>query len=148
MQVSGRKNKMEPQYSLGNREDKELIGKHGKRKAFLTGGNSSCHHHVRTHFDIYKQKCTAAGLTVHHHAIPHSVWTRILTVKEGRKPKVQQTLDASLKTKERPKEFTCEGILHAIAQFIICNNQVCHIGLCMRRGKILVVLKTVSCSCK
>jgi hypothetical protein len=139
---------MEPQYSLGNREDKELIGKHGKQKAFLTGGNSSCCHHVCTHFDIYKQKCTAAGLTVHHHTIPRSVWTRILAEKEGRKPKVQQTLDASLKTKERPQEFTREGILHAIAQFVVCDNQVCRIGLCMRWGKILTVLKTVSCSRK
>ncbi|KAI0274355.1 hypothetical protein BGY98DRAFT_920806, partial [Russula aff. rugulosa BPL654] len=47
-----------------------LIAKHGKKKAFLTGGNSPCRHHACQHYSLYKQRCKEADVPEHHWAIP------------------------------------------------------------------------------
>jgi len=58
-----------PKTSL--RDDDALIARHGKEKAFLTGGNSFCRHHARQHYNLYKQRYKeAANIPEHHWVIP------------------------------------------------------------------------------
>ena len=38
-----------------DRNNEQFTAKHGKRKAFLTSGNSSCRQHIRQHYPIYQQ---------------------------------------------------------------------------------------------
>ncbi|RDB17308.1 hypothetical protein Hypma_001668 [Hypsizygus marmoreus] len=51
-----------------------FVAKHGKRKAFFTGGNSSCRQHIRQHYDLYKKKCSDANVPENHWAIPQQLW--------------------------------------------------------------------------
>ncbi|KAI0276880.1 hypothetical protein BC826DRAFT_869772, partial [Russula brevipes] len=44
------------------------------RKAFFVGGNSGCRVHARAHFPIYKERCEAAGIKLHHHALPRKLF--------------------------------------------------------------------------
>ena len=101
-----------------------FITKHGKRKAFLTGFNSTCQYHAQTHFDLYMAKCSQLGIPLHHHAIPCLVWKKLLAEKGRKQVKTQLTLDKSLAKTMVPKDFTWDGILHTVAQFIICDDQV------------------------
>ena len=87
-----------------DRENQTLILKQGKRAAFMTGGNSLCRYHIRSHWDIYKAKCKETNTPLHHHAIPREIWLKI-TKKDGRKRELgQQTLVLPKVT--GPKEFT------------------------------------------
>jgi hypothetical protein len=108
-----------------NREDKALILKHGRQRAFLTGHNSTCRYHLRGHWDVYKAACGKASLALHHHAMPRNIWEALVNrekAKDNEKKKGQQTL--SLTKITGPKEFTRGGILHAVAQFVVCDDQV------------------------
>src|SRR5271168_4985740 len=53
-----------------SRNNDHLVKVHGMRKAFLRGSNSSCRQHLRQHYELYKEKCEAAGIPVNHWAIP------------------------------------------------------------------------------
>jgi hypothetical protein len=98
------------------------------RKAFLRGSNSSCRQHLRQHYELYKEKCEAAGIPVNHWAIPREIWKAMEAEKEeekrGRttKKKEQQTLD--FKSVTGPREFTRAGVLNAVTKLIATNNQV------------------------
>jgi hypothetical protein len=37
---------------------------------------------------------------------------------------IQGTLDDTVKTMKRGKEFTREGVLHTVSQFVACDDQV------------------------
>ena len=108
-----------------NREDKAFILKHGKQRAFLTGHNSTCQYHLQGHWDVYKAVCAKAGLILHHHAMPRDIWKALVNrgkMKDNEKKKVQQTL--SLTKITGPKEFTQGRVLHTVAQFVVCDDQV------------------------
>ena len=80
-------------YLLYDRADEKLIAKHGIHKEFYTGGNSTCHQHIYTHYNLYKEWCQMNNITENHHAIP----PHILAERKGEtKPKLsggQTTLD-------------------------------------------------------
>jgi len=61
-------------YLLVSRADEQFVKLHGKRKAFHKGGNSSCHMHIRQHFDLYKEKCTKEDIPINHWVIPRDIW--------------------------------------------------------------------------
>jgi hypothetical protein len=103
------------------REDKDLIKREGSQKAFLKGSNSSCRQHARKHWEIYQKKCEDAEIPVHHWAIPRQVWNE-MGKKEG---KAREKLDNVFEKLTGPREFTRDGILHTVAQFIACDDQVC-----------------------
>jgi len=112
-----------------NREDEVFIKKHGKRKAFHKGENSSCRSHMRQHYDIYKERCEKAGVPVNHWVIPRDIWKKMEEEKEeekrGRlsKKAVQQQLNFQAVVGPYT-EFTRAGTLHAVTQLIAVNNQV------------------------
>jgi hypothetical protein len=88
------------------------------------GGNSGCRVHARSHFQAYKQQCDAAGIKVHHHAMPRKLFNAMkedeAKGKEGSKQ--QSTLD-NIVVKEKV-EFSRENILHEVSKFVACGNQV------------------------
>lgn len=59
---------------------------------------------------------------MHHHAFPREIWATL--TKKGRKAKEGQgTLQ--FKKVDVAKEFSEDGILHAVTQFVVCDDQVC-----------------------
>lgn len=100
-----------------------------KRNTFFVGGSSGCQVHARTHFPIYKARCEAAGIKLHHHALPRKLF-RAMRNEEMAKAKggtrKQSTLD-NVVVKEKKTEFTCENLLHEVAKFVVCDDQVCPI---------------------
>ena len=111
-----------------SRNNDHFVKVHGMRKVFLRGSNSSCRQHLRQHYELYKEKCEAAGIPVNHWAIPWEIWKAMEAEKEeekrGRttKKKEQQTLD--FKSVTGPREFTRAGVLNAVTKLIATNNQV------------------------
>jgi hypothetical protein len=93
-----------------------------QRKAFFTGGNSTCQAHIQQHYTLYKEHRKEGNIPENHHAISQPLWKK---AQEGEKAegKQQMTLDRVLK-KWVPQEFSCEGILHAISQFIAYGDQI------------------------
>ena len=110
-------------YSPRSSEDKELIKKHSKRKALVAGSNSTCRYHIRQHYEVYQERCEAAGVPEHHWAIPRNIMgaTNLKAEKGGIG---QKTLDTVFKKVTMPAGFTREGIREALAKFVVCDDQV------------------------
>ncbi len=109
-----------------DRCDSVLIHKHGKRKAFHTGGNSSSRLHIRQHYGLYKEHCKANNIPEQHWAIPQTIWKKLEDEWKSSGPLKQSTLDASVwvgKSKG-PSVFTRENLLQAVTQFIAVDDQV------------------------
>jgi hypothetical protein len=107
--------------------NKDLVQVEGMQKAFLKGSNSSCHQHLRQHFKEYKSKCEDANIPTHHWAIPQNIWNKMEEEKEGRGKtgrQAQSTLDGMIEMTKGPREFTQDGVLHAVAQLVACDDQV------------------------
>lgn len=110
-------------HGTANSENIKFTAKHGLRGAFKKGNNSSTlRYHCRLHFEIYQKRCTTAGVAMHHRAIPPDVMTHM--DREKAKGGVQSTLDSRMFKIVRPQEFTKADILHSVAMFIVCENQV------------------------
>ena len=111
-----------------SRDDEAFVKAHGKRKAFHKGGNSSCRLHIHQHYDLYKEKCLKADIPENHWCLPRSIWKEKEQEKEAIKTgkmtekQAQQILD--FKAVTGPREFTREGVLHAVAKLIATNDQV------------------------
>jgi hypothetical protein len=69
--------------------------KENVRKAFFTGGNSSCRAHIRQHYDTYKTRCKEGNVPENHHAIPRHIYREMKGDKKA-KGGVQTTLDGML----------------------------------------------------
>lgn len=119
MQVSILFVTLKQKYSPLNRENNNLKG--GKRSAFFTGGNSTCRAHIRCHYDVYKERCKENNIPENHHAIPREILKKMKEAKLGGKKQVK--IDNIL-VKSTAGEFTREGVLHAVAQFVACDDQV------------------------
>jgi hypothetical protein len=104
-----------------DREDQDLIEKSGKCKAFHTGSNFLCHQHLHQHYEIYQKRCKEAKIEEHHWAIPRQMWQEVQE-KKGKQGKLDGIV-VNLKL-QVPQVFTCEGLCHAVSQFIACNDQV------------------------
>lgn len=108
------------------RNNEEFVKKQGKRKAFFTGGNSSCRQHIRQHYAIYQERCKEADIPEHHWAIPRPVWRKMEEEKRGKKGPVanQGTLDGMLVETLNSPVFTRENVLHKVTQFVAVDDQV------------------------
>jgi hypothetical protein len=108
---------------LAERDDINYIQKNGRRKAFHIGSNSSCRQHIRGHYTLYKERCAKLGLKENHHAVPRDI---VRAKEEAKKMKKdgQQTLDGVVQKASQPTEFSREGLLKAVAEFIVCDDQV------------------------
>ena len=96
--------------------------KGGKRSAFFTGGNSTCRAHIRCHYKVYKERCQEKEIPENHHAIPREILKQM--EEEKSKGKKQVKINNILEKSTGPREFTREGVLHAVAQFVACDDQV------------------------
>lgn len=96
--------------------------KGGKRGAFFTGGNSTCRVHICSHYNEYKERCKEDDIPENHHAIPREILKENEEAKS--KGKQQVKIDKILDKATVPREFTREGVLHAVAQFVACDDQV------------------------
>ena len=96
--------------------------KHGRRKAFYTGGNFTCHRHIRSHYNLYKEWCQANNIPENHHAIP----PHLLTEKKAElKLKGQTTLDGKFaKGTGQAQTFSRDDVLKSVAEFVVCDDQV------------------------
>lgn len=112
-------------YDLPRNRTPDIVDAAVLRKCFLTGGNSTLRQHCRKHYEIYKEKCEEANVPVNHHAIP----PKLLRALAG--DKSQTKLDKMVF--KRPETFTREGLLHTIAQFVACDDQV-RIGYSITRS--------------
>ena len=115
------------------RDDQDFIRKNSRHKAFHVGSNSSCCQHIRGHYTLYKECCAGLSLKENHHAIPRNI---VRAKAEARKQQKsgQQTLDGIVQKASQPAEFSQEGILKAVAEFIVCNDQVSMDDLCAVTG--------------
>lgn len=104
------------------RDDEKFTKKYGKRKAFHLGSNSSCRQHIRGHYALYKERCAEQQLKEHHHAVPRDIARARLETKKQEKAG-QLTLDGVYK-KEAVKVFSREEVLKAVAEFVVCDDQV------------------------
>ncbi|KAN0081297.1 hypothetical protein V8E55_008921, partial [Tylopilus felleus] len=102
------------------KEDKELIRKFGKRKAFHVGGNLSCRVHICSHYGLYQERCAAQDILENHHAVPHDV---LAERKLKNKANDQPTLDTMFPCTPSPHTFSREEVLRRVAQFIVCDDQ-------------------------
>ncbi|KAM6504371.1 hypothetical protein JOM56_001314 [Amanita muscaria] len=59
---------------------------------------------------------------MHHFVLPRDTWAKMNEQKKKGK-KSQQTLDAVVVKEKLAKEFSCNSILHAATQFVVCNDQ-------------------------
>jgi hypothetical protein len=106
-----------------NRNDKEFIEKNGQRKAFHTGGNSSCRLHIRQHYTQYQELCKQGKIPEHHWAVPRTIWNERQAAKKDAVVK-QGTLDKVVGKTPGPLVFNREDLLHAVTQFIAVDDQV------------------------
>jgi hypothetical protein len=78
--------------------------------------------HIHQHYDIYKERCKTANIPKNHHVIPQHIYRQMKVSKKG--GAVQSTIDGELKKPEHAKPYMREGVAHAVAQFVACDNQV------------------------
>ncbi|KAG1900848.1 uncharacterized protein F5891DRAFT_980056 [Suillus fuscotomentosus] len=90
------------------------------QKHTFRGGTSTLHthivHHKKSHFQVYKERCDAAGITMHSCAIPPREDVTIMQMQ------MQMTLDGKLVCK--PPAFTKEGLLEYIMELIVTEDEV------------------------
>ncbi|KAG2029213.1 hypothetical protein BDR03DRAFT_1018731 [Suillus americanus] len=86
------------------------------QKHTFRGGTSTLRTHIvrhkKTHFQVYKQRCDAASITMHPRAIPPG---------EEHLTATQTTLDANLVAK--PPVFTKEGLLEYIMELVVTEDE-------------------------
>ena len=107
--------------SSNHRINEKVMKNGGMRKAFFVGGNSSCRSHIRQHYQLYQQRCKEGNIPESHHAIPQVIWKQMNKAKKG---KTQAKLDGMIERVQGPREFMRESVLHAVTQFVACNDQV------------------------
>jgi hypothetical protein len=56
--------------------------------------------------------------------LPRELWKKLEEAKKNPKAMQQQKLDGAFKAIKAPAEFTREGVLHAVALFVACDDQV------------------------
>ena len=105
------------------RESEGRLASDGKlQKAFLTGGNSTCHTHICQHYDLYKKRCKKKNILENHHALPRSLYKK-LEEEKGHISATQPKIVEMLEPAPRPQQFSRDMLLHAEAQFIVCDDQ-------------------------
>ncbi|GLB40087.1 hypothetical protein LshimejAT787_0705970 [Lyophyllum shimeji] len=107
------------------KESEKFVARYGKRKCFHVGGNSSCRAHIRQHYEVYKTRCAAEKIPVHHWSIPRDVWRAMEKEKEekGGKAKKNASLDGVFEVMKGPQAFSRQEVLKNVAKLIACDDQ-------------------------
>ena len=116
---------------------------------FFVGRNLGCQVHAKTHFPIYKEHCEAVEIKLHCHVLPWKLFEAMkkeeLTKGKGQE-KQQLTLD-NIVIKENKTEFSHEDLLHEIAKFVTCDDQVCPVTFQMWALNLIHGISRC-CSCR
>lgn len=72
---------------------------------------------------MYQERCAAQNLKENHHAIPRDVLRARNEAMKGRK-EGQRTLDGAFQRVSKSKEFSRDDVLKAVAEFVVCDDQV------------------------
>jgi len=76
---------------------------------------------------LYQEHCAEQSLKEHHHAVPRAIAkARKQQEKDG-----QQTLVGVFQKASKPNEFSKDAVLKAVAEFVVCNDQVQTCICCM-----------------
>jgi hypothetical protein len=98
------------------------VKKNGERKAFHVGSNSSCRQHIRSHYELYRERCLKQEIQENHHSVPRAILKQRDAALKMKGP--QQNLDGIVQKQSRVKEFSRRNVLHAVAEFVVCDDQV------------------------
>jgi hypothetical protein len=71
---------------------------------------------------LYQQRCKENNTPENHHTIPQDIWREMKAGKTKPKGKQQVKLDGMLEKQQQ--EFTCDGVMEAVAKFVACDDQV------------------------
>lgn len=64
-------------------------------------------------------RCAEQGIAVNHHAKP-----REMVGAEGKKKGKQATLEGAFAKAPGPRAFSRDDVLRAVAEFVVCDDQV------------------------
>lgn len=103
-----------------SRKDPALSRTKDLKKAFLSGGNSTCRAHIRRHYEFYSQRCKEEGIEESERCVP----ANILRARKSQTQVLTQTKLNMGGTESAPKEFSHKGILRAVTKFVACDDQV------------------------
>jgi hypothetical protein len=79
---------------------------------------------------VYQERCKEENLHENQHAVPRDLLCA--REKEKREKKAgQRNLDEMFQKAEKPKEFSRDNVLKAVAEFAVCDDQVCGFKLAM-----------------
>jgi hypothetical protein len=70
---------------------------------------------------LYQEWCLKQEIREHHHSVPRALLKRMDAVKTKGQ---QQTLDGIVQKISRTREFSRKNVLHAVAEFVVCDDQV------------------------
>jgi hypothetical protein len=108
------------------------------RCAFFMGSNTSCRAHIRSHYEIYKARCEEGGIELNERCIPRQILKKAQLQAVGKSTSTQMTLDNVLEV-AKPCEFSKDNILHAVAQLVVCDDQVCNMQ--GKRKKLMILYR-------
>ena len=108
------------------RENKEFIMKHGKRKAFHVGSNSSCHQHIRSHYELYQAWCAEKNIPTQPHTIPQELLNAKQQLKKSKKEgNGQMSIQGMVENQAKLQEtFSKDEVPQKVAELIVIDDQV------------------------
>lgn len=106
-----------------SRTDKDIIRTKSFRKAFFKGSNTSCRHHIRQHYDYYREECKKNGIKESERCVPPEI---LRARKSKSKALIQKKLDVTARAESVPKQFSREQTLRTVTKFVACDDQVSH----------------------
>lgn len=92
--------------------------------------------HIRQHYKLYQERCEAEKIPMQNWAIPRTIWKEMEASKAGKKlTKKQAKLDETFKMVGEVSGFSRNKVIRAVAQFVVCDDQVSIFNLhsCMTR---------------
>ena len=95
---------------------------------FHVKSNSLCCQHICHHYLLYQERCAEQGLKEHHHTVPRVIARERKQAKKEEKGG-QRTLDGVFHKASKPNEFSRDVVLKAVAEFVVCDDQV-HTSIC------------------
>lgn len=105
------------------RNDEKFVEKYRLHHTFHAGSNFSCHQHIQSHYKVYQERCKEKNLHENQHAVPRDLLCAREKEKWEKKAS-QRNLDEMFQKAEKPKEFSRDNILKAVAEFAVCDYPV------------------------
>ena len=79
-----------------------------------------CRQHIRVHYKVYKERCSAENIKENHHTIPRAAGDH----RGAKKTEGQTRLDGMFIAARPAKAFSRRDVLKTVAEFVVCDDQV------------------------